>query len=70
MKKEEKILIRLDSSEKIGFKKAADIAGIGLSTWVRERLRLTAIQELTNAGEKIPFLNPVLLNKKDNGKKS
>ena len=32
------------------------MAGIPLSAWVRERLRLTAIRELEGAGQRIPFI--------------
>lgn len=49
--------VRIDESEKEAFKDAAELAGIGLSTWVRERLRLIAIRELENAGRRIAFLN-------------
>jgi hypothetical protein len=48
-------------AEKEGFLEAASIAGIPLSSWVRERLRLTAIRNLESAGHKIPFLEPIPL---------
>lgn len=48
--------IRLEPKEKEGFEKAAAIAGLPLSSWVRERLRRAARQELEDAGEGIPFL--------------
>jgi hypothetical protein len=54
--KDQTIQIRLTSSEKSGFVEAAALAGIPLSSWVRERLRLTAIRELESAGRKIPFV--------------
>jgi hypothetical protein len=47
--------------EKRGFQAAADLAGIPLSSWVRERLRLAAIRDLENAGLKIPFIEPIHL---------
>jgi hypothetical protein len=55
--KDQVIQIRVSLSEKAGFVEAAALAGIPLSSWVRERLRLTAIRELENAGRKIPFIN-------------
>jgi hypothetical protein len=50
------IQIRVSLAEKEGFVEAATLAGIPLSSWVRERLRLTSIRELENAGRKIPFI--------------
>lgn len=51
--------IRLSPEEKRGFKAAAEIAGIDLSSWVRERLRSAAKSELEDAAQAIPFLpNP------------
>ncbi len=48
--------IRLDQDEKAAFEKVADLAGITLSAWARERLRSSAIRELENAGLKVPFV--------------
>jgi uncharacterized protein (DUF1778 family) len=48
--------VRLDADEKQAFRDAAELAGIGLSTWVRERLRLVARKELEQAGRTIAFL--------------
>jgi hypothetical protein len=48
--------IGLQLREKDAFQKAADMAGIALSAWVRERLRRTAVRELEDAGKSIPFL--------------
>jgi uncharacterized protein (DUF1778 family) len=48
--------LRLSPDEKEAFQRAADLAGIGLSSWVRERLRWAATRELENAGQSIPFL--------------
>lgn len=48
--------LRLNPEEKETFQQAADLAGIGLSSWVRERLRWAATRELENAGRSIPFL--------------
>jgi hypothetical protein len=55
-RKDENLLIRLQESEKAGFKMAADIAGQSLSVWVRDRLRRAAQAELESAGTDIPFL--------------
>lgn len=52
----ESLLVRLESTEKTAFKDAADLAGVPLSTWVRERLRRIAVRELQNAARPIAFL--------------
>jgi hypothetical protein len=54
--KTESVLIRLTEKEKEGFELAATLAGISLSSWVRERLRLNAIRELEGAGRRVPFV--------------
>ena len=51
---------RLTTDEQKGFQAAADLSGIGLSTWVRERLRRSAVRELEEAGRSIPFIKPNL----------
>lgn len=60
--KSETIQIRLTQSEKAGFLEAAELAGIPLSSWVRERLRLAAIRELESAGRRVPFVKPLSLD--------
>ena len=59
MIKAQVLQIRLTDTEKQGFAAAADLAGIPLSSWVRERLRLAAIRDLESAGLKVPFISPV-----------
>jgi hypothetical protein len=54
--KEKVVIIRLSDAEKAGFREAAELAGIGLSTWIRERLRHAAIRELEQAGSIAPFI--------------
>lgn len=54
--KSQNLQIRLSKQEKAGFSEAAELAGIPISSWVRERLRLAAIRELESAGRKIPFV--------------
>jgi hypothetical protein len=49
--------IRLQPKEKQAFETAAELSGIGLSAWVRERLRRVAIRELEEASRAIPFLD-------------
>jgi hypothetical protein len=61
MPKSETLQIRITPAEKDGFSAAADLAGIPMSSWVRERLRLAAIRELESAGLKIPFVSPIHL---------
>jgi hypothetical protein len=53
--KSDLLQLRLLPAEKEAFRKAADLAGIALSAWVRERLRGAARRELTDAGEQVPF---------------
>jgi hypothetical protein len=50
------IKLRVTSTEKDGFQQAADLAGLALSAWVRERLRAAARRELVDSGKQVPFL--------------
>lgn len=50
------LLVRLETTEKEAFKNAAELAGVPLSTWVRERLRQIAVRELGKAARPIAFL--------------
>lgn len=59
--KSERFHLRLSLEEKDAFSIAADLAGIPLSAWVRERLRLAAIRDLEGAGRSVPFVSPVRL---------
>lgn len=52
----ESLLVRLGANEKEAFKEAAQLAGMPLSAWVRERLRQMAVKELHKAARPIPFL--------------
>lgn len=54
--KSESLLVRLSRDEKRAFADAADLAGIALSAWVRERLRQAAVRELETAARPIAFL--------------
>lgn len=67
MPKSQVLQIRLTDAEKQGFQDAADLAGIALSSWVRERLRLAAIRDLESAGRKIPFVEPIHAREHDGG---
>jgi hypothetical protein len=53
--KSEVFKVRLTQSEKQAFQQSAEIAGLPLSGWVRERLRRAARVELEDAGKEIPF---------------
>lgn len=55
--KVEYLEIRLEASEKQAFRDAAELAGLDLSAWVRERLRVVARKELEGAGMVVAFLN-------------
>ena len=59
MIKAQTLQIRLTDAEKRGFNSAAELAGIPLSSWVRERLRLAAIRDLESAGMRAPFVQPI-----------
>jgi uncharacterized protein (DUF1778 family) len=52
----EDLLVKLKVDEKEAFKHAADLAGVSLSSWVRERLRRVAMRELQEAEQPISFL--------------
>jgi uncharacterized protein (DUF1778 family) len=65
--KTETIQIRLLPAEKEAFERAAELAGIALSAWVRERLRLSAIRELESAGFSVPFVQKVPLRMSNDG---
>ena len=54
--KSELVKMRLTASEKATFQQAADLAGIPLSAWMRERLRKAAVKELEDASLPIAFL--------------
>jgi hypothetical protein len=54
--KEEYLELRLYAAEKQAFKDAADLRGMALSVWVRERLRLAARKELEEANRPVAFM--------------
>jgi hypothetical protein len=66
MAKSQFIKIRLAPEEKQAFQQAAELAGIALSAWMRERLRLVAIRELEGAGYSVPFIQRIPLRTEDN----
>ena len=53
--------IRLTKEEKSGFEQSALLAGIPLSSWVRERLRLAAFHELESVRRRVPFIREIQL---------
>ena len=60
--KRDQMLIRLEPGEKEAFRMAADLAGIGISAWMRERLRRIARQELEEARLPIPFIRKTVVD--------
>ena len=48
--------VRLLQEEKDAFEDAARLSGLPCASWVRERLRTVAREELEAAGKKIKFL--------------
>lgn len=61
MKRGNQLNVRLDDDENAAFEEAAQIAGMSTSAWVRQQLRLAAMQELSRVGRRAPFLKPVPL---------
>jgi uncharacterized protein (DUF1778 family) len=55
--KEEYLELRLDAAEKQAFWDAANLSGMALSVWVRERLRRAARKELEDADKAVAFLD-------------
>jgi len=49
--------MRLEVTEKDAFRAAAELSGLDLSAWIRERLRNVARKELESAGRKVAFLS-------------
>lgn len=64
-KSESRLQIRLTPEEKQAFQQAAELAGISLSAWMKERLRLVAIRELEGAGYPVPFIQRIPLRTKN-----
>ena len=56
MRKTDTMKFRLDDFEKKAFEQAAELSGIAVSAWVRERLRSAAVRELEGVGLKVPFI--------------
>ena len=56
--------IRLEAAEKQAFRDAAELAGLDLSAWVRERLRSSARKELEAASRPVAFLVKNLSSKR------
>ena len=52
--------VRLSVAEKQAFKESAEIAGLPVSAWVRERLRQAAIRELEASSRPVPFLQHLI----------
>ena len=50
------LTVRISVEEKAAFSRAAQVAGISLSSWIRERLRAASLRELDIIGELAPFL--------------
>jgi len=48
--------IRLSETEKAAFNDAAELSGLELSAWIRERLRTVARKELESVGREVAFL--------------
>ena len=55
--KAEYLDIRIGTWEKQAFRDAANLAGLDLSAWVRERLRVAARKELESGNLPVAFLS-------------
>ena len=55
-RRDELLQVRVASTEKKAFDDAAELSGLALSAWVRERLRTIATRELEAASRPIAFL--------------
>jgi len=51
--------VRVGAAEKQAFRDAAELAGVPLSVWMRERMRRAAVRELEEASRPIAFLPPI-----------
>jgi len=51
--------LRLDVAEKEAFVKAAEISGMSLSGWVRDRLRRASKKELQDMNMPVAFLDRI-----------
>ena len=49
--------LRLQPAEKAAFQQAAELSGLDMSAWIRDRLRRLAQQELEAAGRPVAFLS-------------
>lgn len=58
-KLDQTLKIRMDAAEKRAFQDAADLAGISVSAWMRERLRRDAVRELEEASRPVAFRPPI-----------
>jgi len=54
--KSEMVKMRVSVEIKESLQKAADVSGVSLSSWARDRLVRAAILELKEAGQKIPHI--------------
>jgi uncharacterized protein (DUF1778 family) len=48
--------MRITEAEKKAFKEAAELSGLSLTGWIRERLRSASRRELIESGKQVPFL--------------
>jgi hypothetical protein len=62
--------LRVDTLEKQGFVQAAELAGIGISAWARERLRQVCRRELEEHGYAVPFLSGTVVHSGEQGLRS
>ena len=65
--KDDYLDIRLGGAEKQAFRDAAELAGLDLSAWVRERLRVAARKELEGASQPVAFLVRLRIANSDGG---
>jgi hypothetical protein len=54
------MLVRLEPAERQAFDEAAELAGLPLAAWVRERLRAASRKELIESGRQVPFIQSAI----------
>ncbi len=57
--KDRKVIFKASEQEETAFKKAAELSGLTLSAWIRNKLRIEAKKELLEAGKEVDFLKDI-----------
>lgn len=49
-------MVRVDEPERTTFLTAAELSGVSLSAWIRQKLRQASAKELTESGVPVEFM--------------